>query len=483
MNTVCKQKRTGMYSGIVKTMTMKQAFNILIPALLLTAATGCKKYVDIKTQGQLVPGETLNYRYLLNDNNTFEATVRMPDIASDDVNIVDSAQIASLTASTSYLYFVNTYTWQPAVYTISGETDVEWDRMYKIIYNANVIITETAGSTGGTDSAKAEIIAEAKVHRADAYLTLVNMYAKPYNATTAASDAGVPLITTPTVDATLIRNPVADVYKLIIDDLTAAYPALPKLNSFNTLPSRAAAFAILARANLYMNNHAQAGIWADSALKIQSTLNDLATLTTSSYPKRILDPEVILSKQAYAGLSYMPIALRLSDSLVNLLGTSDLRYTFFTAPGTSFFSTLYTGRFMYRESIGNYETRNLGPSVPEMMLIKAEALARSGDYNGAITLVNNLRQKRFTTANYTAITATTAQEALVQVIKEKQRELFGKGVRWFDQRRLKNEAPFSRTITRTFKGQTYTLEPNSNRYVLPISDYYRQFNPGITANP
>lgn len=464
-------------------MTMKQVFNLIIPALLLTAATGCKKYVEIKTQGQLVPGETANYRYLLNDNGTFEATVRMPDLAADDINIKDSAQMAQLAASTFYLYFVNTYTWQPAVYTITGETDVEWDRLYKIIYNANVIITETPSSTGGSDSIKAEIMAEARVHRADAYLTLVNMYAKPYNAGTAASDPGVPLITAPTIDATLTRNPVSAVYKLIIDDLTAAYPLLPKLNSFNNLPSRAAAFAILARANLYMNNHAQAGIWADSALNIQNKLNDLSALTTFSYPKRILDPEIILSKQAYSGFSYMPIALRLSDSLLSLLGTNDLRYTLFTAPASNFSSTLYTGRFFYKESIGNYETRNLGPSVPEMMLIKAEALARNNDITGALTLINNLRQKRFTTATYTSVTATTPQEALIQVIKERQRELFCRGLRWFDMRRMKNEAPFSYTVTRSFQGKTYILDPSSNRYVLPISDYYRTFNPGITPNP
>jgi hypothetical protein len=144
---------------------------------------------------------------------------------------------------------------------------------------------------------------------------------------------------------------------------------------------------------------------------------------------------------------------------------------------------LYTGRFFSKERIGNFENRNLGPSVPEMMLIKAEALARKGDISGALTKANALRQSRFTTAAYTPLTATTANEALVQVIKERQREFFCRGLRWFDMRRLKNDPLFTNTITRRFRGTTYTLEPNSNRYVFPISDYYRQFNPGITANP
>lgn len=460
-----------------------KVFNIISSIIILSAFTGCKKYVDIKTQGSLIPKETINYRYLLNNPSTFEGTARMMDLAADDVNITDSAQMAQLTASNYYLYFVNTYTWQPGIYTISGETDVEWDLLYKVIYNSNVVIAETPASTGGTDSMKNELIAEAKVYRADAYLTLVNLYAKPYNAATAGTDEGVPLITAPTVDAKLSRAPVADVYKLIIDDLTAMYPLLPKVNAFNTLPSRAAAFAILARANLYMGNHEQAGIWADSALAIQNTLNNLQTLTTFTYPGRLKNPEIILSKQPYSGFSYMPVALRLSDSVLSLLGTSDLRYSFFTTPASYFSSTLYTGRFSFRENIGTYETRNVGPSVPEMLLIKAEALARKDDVNGALATINRLRQNRFTTAAYTPVTASTGSEALVQVIKERQREFFCKGLRWFDMRRLKNDPLFSYTVTRKFRGTTYTLAPNSNRYVFPISDYYRQFNPGITANP
>lgn len=462
---------------------MKQVFNIITIIFLLSAITGCKKYVDIKTQGSLVPQETINFRYLLNNNQTYESTVQMPDLSSDDINITDSAQMAQLVSSSSYVPFVNAYTWQPAVYTVLGQTDPEWDRMYSIIYNSNVVIAETPTSTGGSDSMKAGIIAEAKVHRADAYLTLVNMYAKPYNASTAAADEGVPLILAPTVDAKLTRAPVATVYKQIIDDLTEVYPALPKVNAFNTLASRTAAFAILARANLYMANYEQAGKWADSALNIQSTLNNLATLTTSTYPNRLKDPEIILSKTSYTSNGYMPNAFRLSDSLLNLLGTNDLRYSLFTTPASTHSATLYTGRFFFKERIGTFDNRNLGPSVPEMMLIKAEALARSGQTAAALAKANTLRQNRFTAGTYTPLTATTANEALIQVIKERQREFFCRGLRWFDMRRLKNDAKFTQTITRRFRGVTYTLEPNSNRYVLPISDYYRQFNPGITANP
>lgn len=178
----------------------------------------------------------------------------------------------------------------------------------------------------------------------------------------------------------------------------------------------------------------------------------------------------------------MPTAFRLSDTLLSLLGTKDLRYTLFTTPASSY-GTSYTGRFFYRERIGSSETRYIGPSVPEMMLIKAEALARSGDYNGAVSLLNNLRMKRFKTADYAGINATTANDALVLVIKEREREFFCRMLRWFDMRRLKSDPLFSRTVTRVWQGKTWSLSPESDRYTFPIAEYVRTFNPGIEQNP
>lgn len=449
----------------------------------ILCSAGCKKYVEVKTQGSFVPQETINYRYILNDNGTFEGTDMLPDIASDDITIADSAQQANLAANSSYAYFMNAYTYSSPIYPNTTDNDLGWNKLYTIIFTSNVVINEVPSSTGGTVADKNQLLAEAKVHRADAYLSLINMYAKPYNASTAATDPGVPLVTTPTVTDDLSRASVEAVYNLITSDLTSVVKYLPKYPKYNVLPGQAAAYAILARANLLMGKYAQAGAWADSALAIQSTLNNLATLTAANYPKRLLDPEIILSKQAYQSFNFMPVALRLSDTLLNVLGTNDLRYTIFTTPASYFSATLYTGRFFYKEMSGSFETRNLGPTVPEMMLIKAEALARAGNFTDAMNMVNTLRQKRFTAANYTALTATSANDALIKVIKERQREFFCRGLRWFDMRRLKDDPLFTTTITRTFKGNTYSLQPSSNRYVFPIAEYYRSFHPNITQNP
>jgi hypothetical protein len=466
---------------------MKLRHNFL---LLMAAALGsCQKYVDIKTQGQLVPGDISNYRYLLNNTSAYEVGPQIGDMASDDVQLVDGSTQQLALVSDSYRYWRNSYTWQPDLFPLgANQTDNNWNSMYNTITYSNLIISEVPASTGGSEADKAALIAEAKVHRADAYLMLMNTYARPYTAATAATDLGVPLVLVPTTVQSLNRPSVQAVYDQIIADLKQAVPALPTTQLFNTLPSKASAYAELARCYLYMNNYGAANAYADSTLAIRSNLNDLGGITaisTASYPIRRSDPEILLSKIATGGTSaFSPYALRLSDELLALLGTRDQRYTLFTTDASTI-STNYVaagGRFFFKDrAIG--EARNIGPSVPEMMLIKAEYYARNNDVANALLWVNNLRRKRFKAADYTALTAANGTDALKVVVDERRREFFCRMLRWWDMRRLKNEAQFQRTYTRNFGGVTYTLIPTSDRYVFSIPAYQIQLNPEIQQNP
>jgi hypothetical protein len=118
-----------------------------------------------------------------------------------------------------------------------------------------------------------------------------------------------------------------------------------------------------------------------------------------------------------------------------------------------------------------------------MMLIKAESAARAGNISVCMELLNALRAKRFRPADLTQLTAASNADALKLVIDERRRELFGRGFRWFDMRRLNQDAAFAKTYTRTFKGVSYNLEPNSNRYVYAIANKYILLNPEIEQNP
>lgn len=395
-------------------------------------------------------------------------------LSSDDINLESNINLQNLLTGE----LQNIYTWAADYYT-SDQGDAGWDQLYNQVYVCNQITANVMESMNGTDGQKRSIYAEAQVQRAATYLTLVNLYARVYNAASAATDPGLPLLLSPDLFVPLTRASVKQVYDQIILDLTTALPLLPDNPSNKLHPGKAAGYALLARTYLYMQRYSEAADYAARSLSVQHTLLDLEDYAdgTKVYPRRLDNPEVILSKKVSKPGN---IDLPLSTELMNKLTPEDLRYKLFTRGGNTF-QPSFTGRGSYRDKIFLQDNVTAGVSVPEMMLIQAEGLARSGKKDEAMALVNELRQKRFLPAQYTALTAATNDEALRLVIDERRRELFGTGLRWFDQRRLSTEPALAETESRVFKGVTYTLVPG-DRYVYPIPPKNIELNPELTQN-
>lgn len=457
--------------------------NIAAIAASTIALTACSDFVDIKTQGGIVPDEVENFRYLLNNTDQWWGASALPDIMSDDIYVKDGGRQYSAFTSEYYNWFAKTYVWSSEIYPAAGnyKTDNAWNAMYNTSAYANTVINEVGDCKDGTQEEKEELKAEAKVHRADAYLMLVNQYAKPYNESTASSDLGVPLILTQNTAQKVVRASVQAVYDQIIKDLTEAIPALPETQDFTTLPTKASAYGELARTYLLMGKYEDADKYATLALEQNNHVNNLAS--DESYTN-IKNPEILLLKNPVQSNSqWSCTVLHLSDDILNLLGEKDLRFQKWTAE-TATSATSYAadgGRIYYADIATSY--RNVGPSVPEMMLIKAEYYARNNQPTEAMTWVNKLRVKRFAPADYVEETATDADDALKKVIDERHREFFCRNLRWYDLRRLQNDPRFAKTITRQWNGVTYTLAPGSNHYVIQIPAYQRVLNPELEANP
>ncbi|UII25396.1 RagB/SusD family nutrient uptake outer membrane protein [Fulvivirga maritima] len=402
--------------------------NIVLIMLIITVLAGCDDYVDIRTEGEVVPKRTINYRYLLNYTNKFDKTYRPVDIASDDIDLMNDSQVASLDASDFYRVHLNAYAWADSIY-YQDEPDTDLVLMYQALYYSNVIINEVVDSEDGTEAEKMAIRGEALVHRAYALLTLGNIFGPAYDEQTANTDLSIPVFTTPTIDENIKRATVSRLYEVVINDLKeAANAGLPSRNSGRSIayPSEASAYALLARTYLYMGNYDAALTNAQIALDHQNSLLNLEDYENEAYPNKQFDPELILSKSSNQTYRWAPLVLTLSDELLDLFDDGDLRYSIFTAPATMA-STDYTeGRVYYKEFLTG-EERNGGPTVPEMMLIKAECLARSNQYEAAMETINELRVHRFRAGEYTPLTATDAEDALRKVLQERRRELMCKG--------------------------------------------------------
>jgi tetratricopeptide (TPR) repeat protein len=449
---------------------MKKHHLLYLAIFAATSLYSCSKFTDIRTEGALTPGEYLNFRYLMN-NQDLKRSVDMSDYSADDTEYTDSAMQKSLSPE-----YLRGYMWADQYYD-AITADPDWKISYASTYTCNLVIRDVMGSAGGTVQEKNQVIAEARVHRAYNYFMLVNEYGKQYDAATSSKDLGVPLMLKPDVAEVAVRGTVQEAYDQIISDLTQAIPSLPDKNNYNIYPSKAAAYALLARTYLQMGRFAEAGEYADKALTIQNTLLDLPN---STVPRHIYDPEIILVKEAGTSHTYSNL-LVLSKELKALYQPTDIRYTKLTQDYT------YSGKVfrVNASEMVNYETRNVGVTVPEMMLIKAETLARAGKANEAMAIINTLRKKRFSAADYSELAASTADEALIKVLEERRRELAFKSIRWFDQKRLAAEPRFAKPITRTnlVSGASYTLAPNSNRYIYPIPAYNIQLNPALEQNP
>ncbi|WP_295116330.1 RagB/SusD family nutrient uptake outer membrane protein [uncultured Chitinophaga sp.] len=455
---------------------MKKLIYIALAGAALFGSTGCRKYVEIDQVGKRTLHYTSDYQNILNNIDAVEQSYYYSTLASDEMSVYDDMYANAMSDQEK-----SVYRWAADLFGDTNDTD--WDALYKSIFMFNQVADEVMDSDGGTDKQKRSIRAAAQVHRAYAYWVLVNTYAKQYDATTAATDPGVPMLLQPVFFVNLKRATVEQVYTQIKKDLTEAIADLPATSQFNTFPSQAAAFAVLARTCLQMGAYADAGRFADSALLRKNGLLDLNDHISDPFtlPARFNDPELIFSK-SLNGVG----VLALSQETIDLFDANDLRYELFTADGQEVFFRPFNGRtyFRYLRTFGTTGyVLQIGLNVPEMMLIKAESLARANNGGDAVDILNTLRQKRFRAADYVALSATTADEALDLVIEERRRELLGGGIRWFDQKRLNKEPHFAKTVTRQLLGETYTLAPNSNRYVFPIGSKYILLNPEIEQNP
>jgi len=93
---------------------------------------------------------------------------------------------------------------------------------------------------------------------------------------------------------------------------------------------------------------------------------------------------------------------------------------------------------------------------------------KGGAYHRSHTGLKYLLIKRWkNTIPYVPVTAITIPEAVSKILIERRKELYMRGLRWMDIKRLNKEGN-NIILTRKIAGQFYTLQPGANYYALPI---------------
>ncbi len=493
-------------------------------AVMLPALTACDDYLDkdpSKSSSKTIT-EASQLDALLASYSSFYSESNYTFLASDDYGLTTKIQL-NRSGSTS-IDDLNDFTWAT---TNNRSGRLLWDGEYSKIFRANLVIGNI-DNVSGSEAEKASLKAEAHFVRAYSLFQLALCHCL-YPSADNAGETGLPLRATTSFEESVARATLGETFAFIESDLHEALGISRRLvNGSGTLENwrgtTAGVNAFAARFYLYMGDYDKARKYADDVLSEYSTLKDFNdpaemyysdnddTFTINSgtpdeeqivvkYPYTKLQlfgtngfPELLGWKEllfvrtmSYASWWYIPSRDLLDTFKRDIKDGNpdyDLRYRYFVVEDFGLRSSKRTtdGRsdgycqFYYDNLIS-------GPTVAEMLLIKAEAMARGGDAAGAMGQLDILRKARIATEAYAVLPVGTPAEALKRVLDERRREM-PFTIRWYDLKRYAwNDDPSDDvTINREFfpytsssvltndAPVTYTLEPKSRRYALPIPE-------------
>ncbi|MDB5158059.1 MAG: RagB/SusD domain protein [Mucilaginibacter sp.] len=482
-----------------------------------------KKFLEIIPKQEIVAVTYDDYNKLMNGSNFYmlgngnigmwQAAALMGDEVSAEVYAYNLPNSAYPVARSLFQWDDDAFPLNDPPNDYSSPSKPQFmSTLLSNLYTLNKIINEAKNSTGGTDQQKLVLQSEAQAERAFTNIQLVNYFTKPYNAASASADPGFPIIKTADITVkTFSRGTVQQSYDFIISDLTEAIASLPVQSVFQTRVSRPAAEAMLGKVYMSM------GKYSDALTMFNKTFTDMAAMKTPptlyNYNTTLapggsflpVDPtngpnspftnstdvteslwSVFTYAGPYGGNQFPTDFLTIPTKTINLFSANDWRRMFYTNLQSDR-SILIPGGRLRRN---NLKYIRIGVELPDLLLLKAEAEARTGALAGAITDVTTLRMNRISPAE-AAVPASAQGDAasLVKfIIDERIREFAVEGHHWFDMRRLSTDPMFSgqpaaqhMLYQDATNATIFTLKPE--RLTLRLPPAYVNQNPGMVNNP
>lgn len=420
----------------------------------------CKnEWLDVKPSKMLVDASTLaDFQGILDNNNLLNKAPALGFLSADNFYV----SVASWQATTSTLQR-NTYVWADDLYEAETQNP-DWTNAYARILVSNVVLDgiEKFERTHGVSEESKVLRGAALFFRSFDFLNLAQIFCMPYG-NQEYQAYGLPLKLNSNVNERPDRAKIDETYFRVVNDLQEACSVLPATITYKTRPSKAAAYGLLARAYLFMQEYDKALRYADSCIQIGPDLLDYNTLLSSAnYPVPALNDEVILHADlAVYSLNY-GAAFNVDSNLYNSYLDTDLRKALF-------FRAQADG-IKYRGSYSGSAISFGGISISEMFLIRSECQARLGNVDAALRSLGELAKHRMETGVFNGFrTMGNEAEVLNLVLEERRKELLFRGLRWPDLKRLNADGSISPIgLTRILGDAVYNLQPNDPKYALPI---------------
>lgn len=448
---------------------------------MIMTANACSKqnaFLNVKSSNSAVVPTTLSdFQATLDYTNIMNSSYPMLGLLGCDNYYLTSSVYNSLQPPQNTAYIWASDIWE-------GQPSSDWNCAYQTVEYSNIALDGISELSGNSDSTSEynNVKGSALFYRAFAFYNLASLFCKPYAASTASSDLGIPIPLTSNVNAKIVRATVQQTYTQIINDLSEASDLLPNTALYVTRPSVTTTYALLAKVYLAMGDFSNAGIYANRSISLNGALIDFnsSLVNISSFlpfpSNPSANPEILFYAEGNGYGTIWPFGSGIVDSnLYQSYSSNDLRLA-------AFYKNFGSGPFFVGtyDCYGDYNFSGIANN--EIYLIRAECYARQSDTKDALADINLLLSKRYISNTFTPYATANADSILSIILTERRKELpFTANVRWEDLRRLGNSA-YAITIQRNLNGAIYTLPPNDPRYVYPIPDNEIQLT-GIQQNP
>ena len=449
----------------------------LLPALLVlvTTCTSCKKLVQVDT-----PDELLDATHAFSNDSLAQAAVTgiyikvmssTKYLLNGGVSVYAGLSADEITRTVSMLnedqFGYNTL--------LSNNQLVNtnlWKAAYACIYQCNICIEQLQKSGAVSAHLKKQLTGQVQFVRALCYYYLVNLY----------GDVPLVLATNADANAILPRNTVTKVYQQIVADLQSAASLLAD-DVVNTLPSRFAVLALLARVYLHTGNWGEAETAAAAVInsgKYQLP-NDLNSVFKATSPEVIFQwAPVVQNFNSVEGNSFIPATPTatpvyvITTALQAAFEAGDLRKDAWLKEAKVGSQTCYYPyKYKVRASLAPTEY-NIVFRLGECYLVRAEARMEQNKIADAVADINVIR----TRAGISSVSPFINYDQCLAVIEQERRtELFTEwGHRWIDLKRTKR----ADAVLRIAKGSNW--QTTDLLYPIPIdeieTDPYLKQNPG-----
>lgn len=496
----------------------------ILPVLGVVMLSACMdNFLDVKPTGKLIPTKASEYEHLLfntstvngqfmdNNRGAFQAYLADNLYMSDEVDEFYEPTYVNIERYAGYVFY--------SPITNPTLPQQQWTDLYSAMSLFNTVvegIADLESSESDTDYARG-LIAAAKAGRVWAYMNGAFFWGPAWNPN---GDNDTPVMPYRTASSPVEPNPplhtTAEIFEFLESDLEYAQQYIPVTASNPSRADKAAVYALYAQYYMYQRNWTEMLNYADQSWttalanagggpeQLIYDFNDLKYIDKTATPMPGEDKEVYLDLGYYPQGVYNasePLTMSTnrevllyrescridesvlpSDEYIALFDPdTDVRYKLFMLNANST-GNVITKRYVRMSKFSTGGTQGL--TYPEVLLMRAEAYARTNNLTGALTDLNTLRKFRYVTGNSDLPNGASLNQdqLLEEILKERRRELpLVSNHRLFDLKRYQFDTgkPWCKTeiVHNIGTAQTYTAQITDPVFNAPISNTVISFNP------